>query len=305
VAAPAVEAAPIGALLGASLIVICAWLTLVGLSKAYDYTLGALLHTLAEVLDFKVWRFAVHLGAPFDALDHKVRDAIGAGITQLEATIGRLFHGLEYLVRLQWDTLAGFAHDVEQAITGLTHANVPAIVKHITNVTVKPVKEHVGVTVAKLHALEHKVYRGIDELQRDVQHAFEQAYHGIDELTRRLTHDVVPAIHGLQAELHDVVGYTRKNLRLRITRLEAAVFGGAVAGVALATLTRYFPWWQCTNVRAFNRLLCRAPIGAMDDLFGFLLAAGAIAEFRTLVKLAQGVAGETTEGLHALLRVTE
>jgi hypothetical protein len=303
-AAPAVEAAPIGALLGASLLAICAYLTLVGLSKAYDYTLGALLHKLGQVLDFRVWKFKVPVGGAFDALDHSIRDSIGAGITQLEATIGRLFHGMEYLVKLQWDTLAGFAHDVEDAIVGLYSGAMPQIVKHTTQQIVKPVREHTTVTVKRVTHLEHTVYRGIDELRRDLTRAWQTALRGIDDLRGALAHDVIPAIRGLEGEVAALGRLSRGALNVRLRRLEHLVLGGAIVGAALATLTRYFPYWQCTNVRAFNRVLCRSPIGAPEELLGFLLAAGAIANLRTLVRVAQGVTGETAGGIHALLRVT-
>lgn len=301
-AAPAVEAAPIGALLGASLLAICAYLALVGLSKGYDYTLGALLHTLAETMDFKVWRFAVHLGAPFDALDHRVRDAIAAGIEGLEYTIGRLFHGLEYLVRLQWDTLAAFAHDVEQAFHNITSANVPQIIEHTTRVVTKPVREHTTVLVHKVAAVETKVWRGIDDLRRDLTHAFQLAYRGIDDLRGRLANDVIPAIRGLDGEMADLGRTVRHGIGTRLTHLEQVALGGAIVGAALATLTRYFPYWQCTNVRGFNRAVCRAPIGFPEEMLAFLFAAGALANLEVLVRIAQGVADETAGGIHDLLR---
>lgn len=301
-AAPAVEAAPIAALVGASVLVICAWIALVGLSKGYEYTLGALLHTLADKLDFKVWRFAVHLGAPFAALDDQMRDAIGAGITQLEATMGRLFHGLEYLIRLQWDTLADFAHAVEQAYENLTAANVPAQVTHITRTIVKPVREHTQVTIARLHALEGTVYRGIDELGRDVQRAFEQAYRGIDDLRGRLAHDVVPAIRGLDHEVAELGRLAHDGIGERLSRLERLVLGSAIVGAALYTLTRYFPWFRCTNVRDASRALCRMDPYLLQALLDATLIVAGTVSLRELARELGGVTDEAAGAVRGFIR---
>lgn len=301
-AAPAVEAAPIGALLGASLLALCAYVALVGLSKGYDYSLGALLRTLASVLDFRVWKFSVKLGGAFDALDHRIRDSIAAGIQGLEYTIGRLFHGVEYLVRLQWDALAGFAGDVEAAIRGIVLGEIPQQITANTRGIGKRISAAEQYAAARLNGLGAKVYHGIDALRRDLTHEALLSRRGIDALAREITQVVIPGVRALDREIADVWGYTRRNLARRLTHVEQLVLGGAIVGTALAVLTRYFPYWQCTNVRGFNRVLCRAPVGAPQELFALLLAAGAIGNLRQLVRLAQGVADETTGGIGALLR---
>lgn len=306
-AAPAapvvVEAAPVAALLGASMIVVCAWITLVGLSKAYDYTLGALLHTLATALDFKVWRFNVRLGGAFDAVDHRMRDAIAAGIQGLEYTLGRFWHGLAWIARENADAVAAFANDVADAFDGLVNGEIPQQIVTHTRTIVKSVAANAHAADVRIRQGEAIIYRGIDQLRRDLTHEAQTAVRGIDDLRRLVTGVVMPDVRALDHTVDDVVGFTRKNLARRLTRVEQMVLGGAIVGAALATLTRYFPYWQCANVRGFNRALCRAPVGLPTELFAFLLAAGSIAGFRELVRLAQGATGETTEALHALLRV--
>jgi len=67
---------------------------------------------------------------------------------------------------------------------------------------------------------------------------------------------------------------------------------GAVGGIALATLTRVFPWWRCSNVRAFNRQLCRSPLGSLDWLFALAGLAVVALDPEEIAHLGQDLADE-------------
>ena len=98
-------------------------------------------------------------------------------------------------------------------------------------------------------------------------------------------------------------GYTRRNLRIRIGRLEQALAAGVVGAVAVAAITRLAPYWQCTNVRRFNRFLCRSPVGGLDALLGIIAGTALLAlalDPRVLAKAAETVTG----GLEGIIRET-
>jgi hypothetical protein len=280
------------------------WITLVGLSYGYDYTLGAMLRVIADAADIRIWKIHLDIGSPIDKVDHKIRDAIAAGIQKCEYAMARLWHGLEWLARKNADALAEFAGDVETAWHNLTAAEIPQQITSHTVRIAKSVATTAHATDVRIRRGEHAIYRGIDQLRRDLTREAQASIRGIDDLRKLVGNVVVPDIRALDHAVSDVVGYTRRNLARRLTRVEHLVLGGAIVGAALATLTRYFPYWQCTNVRRFNRLLCRAPVGLPEELFGFLLAAGTIASFRELVMLGQAITRETVEEIHAIARVT-
>jgi hypothetical protein len=297
VAAPAVEAAPAGALVTIGLLALCAWITLVGLSKAYDYTLGAMLRMLATALDFKVWRFNVRLGGAFDALDDRIRDSIAAGIQGLEYTIGRMWHGLEWLARQNADVLAGFAHDVEAAFDGLVNAEIPQQVVSHTRTIVRQVGAATHGIDVRIRRSEHAIYRGIDQLRRDLTREAQATLRGIDDLRRLIGNVVLPGVRALDHRVDDVIGYTRKNLARRLTRVESLVLGGAITGAALATLTRFFPFFRCMNVRDASRALCRMdPYMLAALLDATLLVAGTV----SIREIARGLGDVMDESMGAV-----
>lgn len=299
-------AAPVvvlGPLVTVSLLLVCAWVALVGLRYSYEYTLGALLHALESLLNFNVWKFSVHLGDEVAKVDHRIMDAIAAGINDCELALGRLLHGLEYVVRETGDALVAFGEDVRDGLRGVVLGEIPAQV----GIATRPVAQGVGrLRRGFTHDLTQQALRlghGIDQLERDLAHEALLRERGIDQLVRDITQRVGKAVRALEGEVADVVGYTRHTLARRLGRLESLVLGGAITAGALAVLTRYFPWWQCTNVRAFNRALCRAPIGGLEDFLALLFAAELIGNLDTMVRAMQVVADETTRGLHELAGV--
>jgi hypothetical protein len=302
VAAPAVEAAPAGALVGASILVIAAWLTLVGLSKAYDYSLGAILREIADAANIRIWKVSIPLGSPIAKVDDRIRDSLAAGIQGLEYTIGRLWHGLEWLARQNANVLASFAHDVEQAFDGLVNGEIPQQVVSHTRTIVRRVDGTAHALDLRARRAEHAIYRGIDQLRRDLTREAQAARRGIDELTSDLAHVVLPGIRALDHRVDDVIGYTRKNLARRLTRVEKLVLGGAITAAALATLTRFFPFFRCTNVRSASRALCRMDPRLLETLLDATLIVGGTVSIRELAEQMADVMDPSVAAVRTFIR---
>ncbi len=303
-AAPAAPlVAPEIGLTGALIILCIAWIALWGVKYGYDYTLGALLRGLANVLRFDVWKFTVDLGEGINRLNHTIEDAIAAGIQGVEYGMSKTFLGLEIAVRETLDALAWFAHDTHTTIESLVTVTIPTIAGGVA----RPIGQQLG---EFRNALRHRVdqelqrfARGIDRLTRDLHAETLARLRGIDAIEGTIAARLAGATHVLEGELRDVIGYTRRTLARRLSRLEKALAAGVIGAVAVAALTRVFPYWQCTNVRGFNRALCRAPVGGLDDFLAFALAAEIIVALPEMVRLMQTVAEETAAGLHELASV--
>lgn len=285
-AAPAVAPA---AGISAALIFLCfALIVLYGLLYTYDYTLGAFVRRLADMVE-DIWIVGGKLADALERMDHWVMSKIATGIDSLEASVSRLWDGLTWLVKETGDAMVAFAQDVQAAIAGIVGAEIPVQIETRTRVIRERVRTASLDFDARMSAEARARGRGIDQLRRDLAREQLARERGIDRLTERISDFVMPRVRAVEGELADVWGYTRRHLLGRIRSLENALAAGAVAGIAAAALTRLYPWWQCTNVRRFNRLLCRAPIGALDDLLGLALTVVGPISLVAFAELLQGV----------------
>jgi len=303
-AAPAVPAAGGVALTGALLLELLAWATLFALVYSYDNTMGALLRGLADKLRGVRWvggTIARALQSVDDYVQGKLEDALDG----IEYSVARTWDALTWVVRETGDALVAFGEDVHAAIAGLVQGEIPAQVRAST----APIAERVGranaAQAARARAEAQARARGIDRLSRDLTAERLASERGIDALRARLGEVVMPRIRTLEGGLADVVGYTRRTLSRRLSRVEQLVLGGAIAAGALAVLTRHFPWWQCTNVRSFNRALCRTPRADLEGALALLVTTGILLNFREYVELMQRIETETAVGIQGFLSVGE
>jgi len=286
-AAPALApAAPIAGLAAALWLVVIAWAVLFGIKYAYDYTFGAFLRGLADATRDIRW-IGGKIAATFDSMDHFVQSRIADGLDGLEASAARLWDGLAWLVRETGDALVDFGTDVHAAIAGVVGGEIPTQIKAGT----APIDRRLD---------------GVN--RRTTERARAEALvraRGIDAVNKRIGELVLPRIRALDQTVADVIGFTRRNLAIRLSRLEKLIAAGAIGAVAVAAMTRVFPYWQCTNVRRFNRSLCRLPIGLLDDLLGVGLAVLVMSDVCRMASLMRQAAEAALPALRGLVAVVD
>ncbi len=262
-AAPAAApAAPALSLTAALWYLVFALAVVIGLQYTYDYTFGAFLRRLARMVE-DIWVVGGTLADAFDAADHWVLQQLGRARNGLELAVGQTWSALAYIVRETGDAILAFGEDVYAAIAGLVDAEIPQQVESKTRPLTDRLSRTNRAQDARIRAEALARSRGIDELTRDLTREQLARERGIDRIATRLGELVMPRIRALDQAVADVWGYTRRNLNIRLRYLEQLLAAGAVGAVALAAVTRVFPYWQCSNVRSFNRALCRSPFGSL------------------------------------------
>jgi hypothetical protein len=294
----------VSAITGALVLLAFAWIALYGLKYGYDYSLGALLRKLADSTRGIRW-VGGKLAGVFEEIDSFVESRIADGINSVESAAARLWDGLAWLVRETGDALVAFGADVHDAIDGIVRGEIPTQVRAGTaqiDTRLDGVNRRQNAQ-ARAEALARS--RGIDAVNRDLTREELARQRGIDAVQRRITELVMPRIRALDQTIADVVGFTRRNLAIRMRHVEQALAAGAIGAIALAAVTRVFPYWQCTNVRRFNRALCRLPIGLLDDLLGVGLAVLVMADVCRLASLMRRAAVASLPALRGLVAVVD
>lgn len=261
------------------------YIALLGLNYGYSYTIGAVLRGLFLALNFSFLGHKINLGGPFDSLDHWIRGKIAAGLDSVETTMGAFYHQLGDLTRATFETFAWFATTSAQALRNLTHATIPGLIEG----QVKPIRDRAGRTTKAQDARARGEARaraaGIEAGVRDLRGeklARERGIDRIDKVELPRIRARVKADEGLIARER---AYTHRVLNKRLSLLERLLGVGAIGGIAAAVLTRLFPYWQCSNVRRFNKQLCRSPLGSLDFLFGLAGAATLVLDPKEVIKV--------------------
>lgn len=266
------EAAPFAGaagITGALIFVGFCIVVLYGLQVGWQYTFGAFLRRLADSVD-DIWVVGGPLADALDAVDTFVMRQIGRGISSLEYTAGKLWGGLTWLVRETGDALVSFGSDVWAAIDGLVNGEIPTQIVQRTRPLTEGLAARTRIEDRRAIDEARARARGIDRVGRDLQAERIARERGIDYIAGRLR-SLERSIPGrIAAEVDALRGWVTRGIGRRLTRVEQLVLGGAITATAVAALTRYFPYWQCTNVRRFNRALCRSPLADWKGLLGLL-----------------------------------
>lgn len=270
-AAPA-EAPAFSLTIGLWLLV--ALLVAMGLKAGWDHTLGAILRGLGNAADVGVWKVKIKAGAGFRKLDDVVQAALGDYILLNEKALGLWWHTLKAIVGYVGDTLGDFALDHMDTIYNLVHGFIPVTIRTHTAPLTESV--HKGNTAARARdrAEARARARGIDATQRDIAAERLARERGIDYVGGKARVYTDAKVGRVERSIAAERRYSHSILNRRLTWLEKALGVGAIGGIAIASLTRVFPYWQCSNVRRFLRGVCRADAGMLDNLLGalFLLA---------------------------------
>lgn len=279
-AAPA--AAPEVPLIAIGVGVIAFYLVMLGLKGGYDYSLGAVLRQLARVLDFKVWRFHVDLGKGIEIVDHHIESTLASGLGAAETAVGKWWYAQKSVAMLVYDSVAWLATSTLEGFENLVGGTIPHIAISVSRPAIQKVGGLTRALRAEVARLENQLVRKANALARQLEQDFGRAWRGIDHIQHVSLRNVWKGIHGVEADVRGLEHSVGRVIPHRLTRLEKWLGAGVIGGAAIAALTRVFPYWQCSNVKRFNRMVCRSPFNALEDLFGLaLLAVGplSIVEF--------------------------
>lgn len=293
-------AVAIGALLGAGLTALACFLVLYGLLKGYEYTLGALLTSLASKTRGIRW-IGGRIADALEGIDNFILDQIGKGILASEKAAAKFFHGIAWIWEASIDATVELAKSTADAIEGLVEGVIPNTVTVRTREVVKTVSKETAWVRARMRAEERQRATGIDRLGRDLAAEKLARERGIDALDAKVAarlDGIQDRVAGELARTRDWVSGRIQGLDARVGTVTGLVAAGGVAAIALRTLDRSFPWWKCSNVRGFNRMLCRSPRGSIEDLLGLsLLAVGSLSIVDFARELQNGV-GFASDAVH-------
>jgi hypothetical protein len=256
-----------GADIGIGFAIVAGLVVGIGVERVYIHTLGALLQAIASAGKFGVWKIKINVGGPAEKLNNRIKRELGNWILANEQALGLWWHANKQVAEWTYDGIVSFGHAVHSTIAGVVYGEIPAQVHAST----RPLSTRAGRIDAAGRARDRAEAkarsRGIAAEHDYVTGRAKVAERGIDDVRSTIRTNVIPRIRANERALARERAYTHRGLSRRLSRLEKWLAAGVIGGVAIAALTRVFPYWQCSNVRRFLRGVCRSPLGALDWLF--------------------------------------
>lgn len=302
-AAPVVvEGGALAALTGALLLALLTWATLFGLQQFYTYTLGALLEGLKRLLNLP---FGIHLGsATVGKVDDFVQRQIGRALSEAETNVARTWHALAYVARLTAYTVELLAHSTLTAFHNLTRSEIPTQI--VGNVVPRVVKLSLAVASLGigLAALRIDLLARVGALEHDAERLFGRAWQGIDHLRADTRAKTKALAGGVAAELGALNRYTHGALNHRLTKVEKAAGGAALAGAVVATVARFWPWLRCSNTKKMGKAVCRMDGELLDALLDSTLMVFGTISLLEFAHAMQSVTDESVGAVRGFIRET-
>lgn len=263
-----------------------------GMRVGYMHTFGAFLSELAKLLG----RAPFGIGGKLRAGVNGVNDSVQASLATAQAWANKgaamAWHSFTLAVEYTADTILDMNTATLQALLHIKEAFVPGAVAAGS----KPLTRSLGGIRAQLRTLERELERRITRraqaIEAELDRDFGLARAGIDAVRGSLSARIAHSVRVLEGEVADIRGYTRRTLARRLTRLERRLGAGVLTGAVVVALTRVFPYWQCSNVRRFNRALCRSPVGDWTALLAFLAFGLAALDPEYVAQLAEDATDE-------------
>lgn len=284
--APAIPAAGMTAAL---LVLLFAWIVLRGLKRSYEWSLGAVIQAAVKFAG-KVPLFGRFLGYPFDKADHFVREAMAVGLRKIDQAVAECWHSLVWLVRETYNGLVAVAVASYEAVDDLITHEIPTQVKTRTVPLARDIRAEGIARTALAAAMGAALAAQEAALERELADLFGRARRGIDALKRNDIRRAAWIAAGGLAIALGVRSLINRGVNARIRELLGRLAVPAIGGIALAIVLRVAPWLKCSNVRNFNKALCRLPVGLLNDLFGLALAVVTLSDLCRIGRVAQGLA---------------
>ena len=266
------------------------FIVMLGLKIGWHYSLGALLRKMADIFTVKVPFTGIGipgasaLGDAFRAADDYVEGKLASGLLASETVVGKWWYYQKELVYYTYDSLAWSWNQTVGAFDSLVHGTIPQAVTVVT----RPIANDLGklrkALAAEAASLETQIVARAHALEAELTHDFGIAKRGIDYVRGTAVPQVWHWIRGAEAEIEALKRWETKVGNRRLTRLERLLGVGVISGIAIAALTRVFPYWQCRNVRKLLRGVCRSPGGWLDLLFGLGVEAFVVADLCDFIR---------------------
>lgn len=299
--APAAEPLAIPALFGISLVLLAAAMLMFGLVYIFDYTIGLLMDAMAGLVKGVPFVGGIAKGG-IEKAKHNIRDRMVSSAQGLEHGAGMFWHGAAQLTEYTGKTILYLGLGMRTATHNLVNAVIPGLIHDKTHPLAQQQAKTSSAAAARDRAEAKARTRGIDATTRDITQEKHARERGIDYVGTKAEGLVDSLGDRVESAIAAERRYAHKILHGELASWQELTGYAAIGGIALATLTRVFPFWQCTNFRRFSKLLCRSPIGALEDLFGLaLLAIGpiSIVEF---ARMLQDVTEEVDDAVRFFVR---
>lgn len=281
-----------------------------GILFVYRYSIGAALHGLASLLigvaisipHVATIRPLAFLGHAINSVDNTVRGTLGAAVTANERGIVALWNALVSLTDQVAGELEGLGADtlgalrrLEHKVSGVSRAWVRRFVAGVVATAVNAARRYllrlIRAALAKLHSLEHRLSVAVANLEHWTGYTAKQ----LRAMLRRLNALKWLASYAGLAALGAAI--LRK---LNLSWLRAHASAAALVAAGLATLG--LSWIRCDRVGKGGRALC----GLDGDLLDLLvletaLVVGAVS-LREFTYDCQAIEGEAVNIMRAFIR---
>lgn len=262
---------------------------LLALNRAYKYTIGALLDTLAAMFDSLSFRIPVihktiGLGFIADALksvDTWVLEAIGTGIIESEKGLHALVGAMTWLLQETADQVAGLAEDTYRGFNNVKRYLIPSLLGAALAPLVKEIA-HLGARTKTivLHptTIVHKtvavIQPGLKALEGKVS-ALEAKVAAIGAAAPTIIHEVAPPVAlpkpaAIPGDIYRGLDSLWKESKRVAKELTPAGIVGLVAGSVLARMG--LSWLKCGNVGKVGKRVCGLNTQILDSLLAGLIA---------------------------------
>lgn len=291
-------AAPVELDVTAALAALAALILALALRVVYLATIGFLLTEIANALNVSIFGHKIGFGGKVEAINTRIERTLGGLVLAAEKPFALWMHANVAAWRWTIGGLGWFASGVHQAFDNVVHGTLPRVIHDTTHtVTVKVGSVSVALK-AQVASLERELTAKAKGLERTLELEFGKAWRGIDHIRGQAIPRLWHSVAGLEADVAGLEHSVGRVIPHRLTRLEKLLGAGVIGGAAIAALTRVFPYFQCSNVKRFNRNVCRSPLGSLDWLFVLGFGTLFALDTRELVKVGQELEAE----LNSLLR---
>lgn len=277
-----------------ALAALCASFFLIMLYYAYGYSLGALLQALAHAfrsLSINLWIVGRvgfgFVGDAIDAVDHAVRNALGAGIAYTQGGFHYFMHWSAYALEWMGRGLRIVAEDALQAITHLRTVTLPVHVRDVT----RPISNVANIARAELRTLDHRAAVILAGALAPLHAAVRRA----EALAGTIA---IPRLGRLEREA--------TALERRIGSLARRLSPSAIVALIGATIftTLDLGWLRCRGVNRVGRHLCGLS-GLIEELLAGAIEALVVVDLCQIMTLMAKGAREAAPALSELTRGVE
>jgi hypothetical protein len=296
--------------LGVGLILLAiACVFLLALNKAWQFTLGALLRSLAlavsalpsvSILGHRVPPWGA-LANAVNELDNAVLHAIGVGIQETEKGLHALIGAMSWLMQETADQVAGLAQDTANALGWVHNHAIPFAL----NATVRPILRRLTALEQRVQTLVTHPTEIVRPVTRVIAPGLDALEAKVDALARKIAATgaaavpaalappisiTLPGAVSIPGDLTRGIDAIRKRLGAVTRTLTPAGIAGLVAGAVLSTLG--LSWLKCRNVEKAAKSACGLNADVLDGLLAGLLALFGTFSLVEFAKYLQPVVGE-------------